>query len=60
MNAYFYGICLIVFAVLLPGIVVLALSRSPRSKSKEASKPRTARIAHQPWDAQSTDGRGNR
>ena len=60
MNSYFYEICLVVFAILLAGIVGLAFTRGPRSKSKEDRKPRSPRIVHQPWDAESADGRGNR
>jgi hypothetical protein len=40
MNAYFYEICGIVFAVLLAGSVGLALSRSARPTSKSSDKPR--------------------
>jgi hypothetical protein len=60
MNSHFYEICLVVFAVLLAGIVGLAFTRGPRSKATEDRKPRSLRIARQPWDAESADGRGNR
>jgi len=49
------------FVVLLASAIVVLLSTSAQSQDqKRKEQLRTRRIAQQPWDAQSADGRGNR
>ena len=48
------------FVVLLASAIVLLLSTAAQSKEKRKEALKSRRIAQQPWDAQSADGRGNR
>jgi hypothetical protein len=48
------------FVVLLACAVVLLLSTAAQSQEKRKEDFKSRRIARQPWDAQSADGRGNR
>ena len=49
------------FVVLLASAIVVLLSTAAQSQDqKRKEQLRTRRIAQQPWDAQSADGRGNR
>ena len=49
------------FVVLLASAIVVLLSTSAQSQDQKRKEQfRTRRIAQQPWDAQSADGRGNR
>jgi len=48
------------FVVLLASAIVLLLSTAAQSQDKRKEDLKSRRIAQQPWDAQSADGRGNR
>ena len=48
------------FVVLLAAAIVLLLSTAAQSQDKRKEDLKSRRIAQQPWDAQSADGRGNR
>jgi len=60
MSTLTYLFAAIGFVVLLASAVVLLLSSAAQSQDKRREAHKTRRIAQQPWDAQSADGRGNR
>ena len=60
MNVLFYLFGTIGFVVLAASAAVLLLSAAAKSQDKRKEEFRSRRIAQQPWDAQSADGRGNR
>jgi hypothetical protein len=61
MNTLTYLFGAFGFVVLLASAIVVLLSTSAQSQDqKRREQLRTRRIAQQPWDAQSADGRGNR
>jgi len=61
MNTLAYLFGAFGFVVLLASAVVVYLSTAAQSQDqKRRDELKTRRIAQQPWDAQSADGRGNR
>jgi len=60
VNTLFYLFGAIGFVVLLASAAVLLLSAAAQSQEKRKEEFKSRRIAQQPWDAQSADGRGNR
>ena len=60
MSPLFYLFGAVGFVVLLASAIVLLLSTASQSQGKRKEDLKSRRIAQQPWDAQSADGRGNR
>jgi len=60
MNTLTYLFGAFGFVVLLASAIVLLLSTAAQSKDKRREGLESRRIAQQPWDARSADGRGNR
>jgi hypothetical protein len=60
MSALTYLFAAFGFVVLFASAVVLLLSSAAQSQEKRREDLKSRRIAQQPWDAQSADGRGNR
>jgi hypothetical protein len=48
------------FVVLLAGTIVVLLSTAAQFQDKRREDLKSRRIAQQPWDARTADGRGNR
>ncbi len=60
MHAIAYILGAVAFVALAGLAIALMLSSSSNSERKRKEDLQSRRIAHQPWDAQSSDGRGNR
>ena len=60
MTILSYIAGLIAAVALLSVIVSLLLGATWQSDQKRKQEVQTRNMAHQPWDAQSADGRGNR
>ena len=60
MNTLTYLFGAFGFVVLLAGAIVVLLSTAAQSQDKRRQELTSRRLAQQPWDAQSADGRGNR
>lgn len=60
MNLAFELLVLIGIFALAVGLLGNFIGKSDREKLKLRAEHESRRVARQPWDAQSPDGRGNR
>lgn len=60
MHTFFLVLGIAIFVLLVGAVLVVALASGSKTRKQRMEQMQSRHVAHQPWDAQSADGRGNR